>query len=61
MDLAFDMKSLSLTIDKLQYQDILLYLDGQERNRLAGPYLKYRPNLNKYKGHYKTWYVFSYL
>ncbi|PAV56221.1 hypothetical protein WR25_01297 [Diploscapter pachys] len=60
MDLAFDMKSLSLTIDKLQYQDILLYLDGQERNRLAGPYLKYRPNLNEYKGHYKTWWRFAY-
>ena len=51
------MKSLSLAIGKFQYQDILLYLEGQERFQLAGQYLKHRPNLNEYKGHYKAWYA----
>ncbi|PAV62062.1 hypothetical protein WR25_11522 isoform B [Diploscapter pachys] len=60
IDLSVDMKSLSLAIGKFQYQDILLYLEGQERFQLAGQYLKHRPNLNEYKGHYKAWWKFAY-
>lgn len=55
IDLKLSMEMLTLSIDKLQYQDILLFLEGQERFTLAARYLKYRPNLNEYHGYYKEW------
>uniref|UniRef100_A0A8R1E5I1 Chorein N-terminal domain-containing protein n=1 Tax=Caenorhabditis japonica TaxID=281687 RepID=A0A8R1E5I1_CAEJA len=60
IDLAVDMHSLSLAIGKFQYQDVLLFLEAQERFNAASQYLKYRPNLNEFKGHYKTWWRFAY-
>ncbi|RCN41930.1 hypothetical protein ANCCAN_12090 [Ancylostoma caninum] len=60
IDLSVDMKALALAIGKFQYQDILLFLEAQERFNLAGQYLKYRPNLNEFKGHYKEWWHFAY-
>ncbi|EYC10703.1 hypothetical protein Y032_0054g2508 [Ancylostoma ceylanicum] len=60
IDLSVDMKTLALAIGKFQYQDILLFLEAQERFNLAGQYLKYRPNLNEFKGHYKEWWHFAY-
>ncbi|UMM13276.1 hypothetical protein L5515_001638 [Caenorhabditis briggsae] len=60
IDLAVDMHSLALAIGKFQYQDILLFLEAQERFNAAGQYLKYRPNINEFKGHYKQWWKFAY-
>uniref|UniRef100_A0A0N4UN55 Chorein_N domain-containing protein n=1 Tax=Dracunculus medinensis TaxID=318479 RepID=A0A0N4UN55_DRAME len=60
IDLKLSMEMLTLSIDKLQYQDILLFLEGQERFTLAARYLKYRPNLNEYHGYYKEWWYFAY-
>jgi len=47
VDLNVDLKSLALGIHRNQYQDILLFLEAQERFQLAGRYLKYRPDLNE--------------
>ncbi|CAI5438459.1 unnamed protein product [Caenorhabditis angaria] len=60
IDLGVDMQALALAIGKFQYQDILLFLEAQERFNAASQYLKYRPNLNEYHGHYKTWWKFAY-
>ncbi|CAD27608.1 Vacuolar protein sorting-associated protein 13 [Caenorhabditis elegans] len=60
IDLAVDMHALSIAIGKFQYQDVLLFLEAQERFNAAGQYLKYRPNLNEFKGHYKAWWKFAY-
>ncbi|CAI2320935.1 unnamed protein product [Caenorhabditis sp. 36 PRJEB53466] len=60
IDLAVDMHALALAIGKFQYQDVLLFLEAQERFNAAGQYLKYRPNLNEFKGHYKQWWKFAY-
>ncbi|CAI4228502.1 unnamed protein product [Auanema sp. JU1783] len=60
IDISVDMQKLALAIGKLQYQDILLFLEAQERFNLAGQYLKYRPNLNEYRGHYVEWWKFAY-
>ncbi|KAK5973526.1 Vacuolar protein sorting-associated protein 13C [Trichostrongylus colubriformis] len=60
IDLSVDMETLALAIGKFQYQDILLFLEAQERFNLATQYLKYRPNLNEYRGHYKEWWHFAY-
>ncbi|EFP12519.1 hypothetical protein CRE_29770 [Caenorhabditis remanei] len=60
IDLAVDMHALALAIGKFQYQDILLFLEAQERFNAASQYLKYRPNLNEFKGHYKQWWRFAY-
>lgn len=55
IDLSVDLERLALGIGRYQYQDILLFLEAQERFNLAGRYLKYRPELNEYRGHYKEW------
>uniref|UniRef100_A0A158PAL8 Vacuolar protein sorting-associated protein 13 n=1 Tax=Angiostrongylus cantonensis TaxID=6313 RepID=A0A158PAL8_ANGCA len=60
VDLSVDMMTLVLAIGKYQYQDILLLLEAQERFNLATQYLKYRPNINEFKGHYKKWWHFAY-
>ncbi|KAK6059293.1 hypothetical protein COOONC_03076, partial [Cooperia oncophora] len=60
IDLSVDMEALALAIGKYQYQDILLFLEAQERFNLATQYLKYRPHLNEYRGHYKEWWHFAY-
>ncbi|KAI6203695.1 Vacuolar protein sorting-associated protein 13C [Aphelenchoides besseyi] len=60
VDLGVGMKRLALAINRFQYQELLLFLEAQERFDLAGRYLKYRPNLNEYKGHYREWWQFAY-
>ncbi|VDP14307.1 unnamed protein product [Heligmosomoides polygyrus] len=60
IDLSVDMEALALAIGKFQYQDVLLFLEAQERFNLATQYLKYRPHLNEYRGHYKEWWHFAY-
>lgn len=55
IDLGVEMERLALCIGRYQYQDILLFLDAQERFNLASQYLQYRPDLLEYKGHYKEW------
>lgn len=57
INLIVDMESLALFLGKFQYQDVLLVLDAQERAANGTRYLKYRPNLNEYNGHYKIWFV----
>uniref|UniRef100_A0A914S5S0 VPS13 middle RBG modules domain-containing protein n=1 Tax=Parascaris equorum TaxID=6256 RepID=A0A914S5S0_PAREQ len=49
------MEALALCVGKLQYQDLLLFLEAQERFNTATRYLKYRPSVNEYQGHYKQW------
>uniref|UniRef100_A0A914WWB3 Uncharacterized protein n=1 Tax=Plectus sambesii TaxID=2011161 RepID=A0A914WWB3_9BILA len=51
---------IGLHIGKYQYQDVLLFLEAQERFTLAGRYLQYRPDLLEYKGHYREWWKFAY-
>uniref|UniRef100_A0A915Q109 Vacuolar protein sorting-associated protein 13A n=1 Tax=Setaria digitata TaxID=48799 RepID=A0A915Q109_9BILA len=58
--LILDLDVLAIAFCKFQYQDLLLLLEAQERFRTAAQYLKYRPNLNDYKGHYKEWWHFAY-
>ncbi|KAL3998071.1 N-terminal region of Chorein a TM vesicle-mediated sorter family protein [Acanthocheilonema viteae] len=58
--LILDMDTLAIAVGKFQYQDLLLLLEAQERFRTAAQYLKYRPNLNDYKGHYRKWWHFAY-
>lgn len=53
--LQLDLDTLALAVGKYQYQDLLLLLEAQERFRTAAQYLKYRPHLNDYHGHYKEW------
>uniref|UniRef100_A0A0K0FDI7 Vacuolar protein sorting-associated protein 13A (inferred by orthology to a human protein) n=1 Tax=Strongyloides venezuelensis TaxID=75913 RepID=A0A0K0FDI7_STRVS len=60
IDLKASMDQLALAIAKLQYQDILLFLEGQERFNLSAKYVKYRPDLVEYRGHYKVWWKFAY-
>lgn len=57
IDLKVGMEALALCIGKYQYQDILLFLEAQERFNTATRYLKYRPNLNEFHDHYEEWYV----
>lgn len=54
------MEKLALQIGRYQYQDVLLFLEALERFNLAAKYLKYRPNLQEYRGHYKIWWRFAY-
>ncbi|VDN30459.1 unnamed protein product [Gongylonema pulchrum] len=60
VSLQLGLDILALAVGKYQYQDLLLLLEAQERFRTAAQYLKYRPNLNEYRGHYKEWWHFAY-
>jgi vacuolar protein sorting-associated protein 13A/C len=55
VDLGVELERLALGIGRFQYQDLLLFLEAQERFNLATRYLKYRPHLNEYRGHYREW------
>ncbi|KAL3106033.1 hypothetical protein niasHT_022214 [Heterodera trifolii] len=55
IDLSMQLDKLGLSIGKYQYQDMLLFLEAQERFTLAEKFLKYRPNLTHYRQHYKKW------
>lgn len=55
IDLSMELDKLALAIGKFQYQDMLLFLEAQERFTLSEKYLKHRPNLTKYRGHFKEW------
>lgn len=60
IDLKVAIDALALCIGKYQYQDLLLFLEAQERFNTATRYLKYRPNLNEFTGHYVEWWHFAY-
>ncbi|TKR93503.1 hypothetical protein L596_007947 [Steinernema carpocapsae] len=60
IDLRVGMEQLALCVGKYQYQDILLFLEAQERFNIAARYLKYRPNLLEYREHYREWWKFAY-
>uniref|UniRef100_A0A914DD96 Vacuolar protein sorting-associated protein 13 n=1 Tax=Acrobeloides nanus TaxID=290746 RepID=A0A914DD96_9BILA len=60
INLGVDMDKLALQIGRHQYQDVLLFLEALERFNLASRYLKYRPNLQEYRGNYKIWWRFAY-
>lgn len=55
INLAVETNSLSLCLNKYQYQDMLYFLESQERFNLAICHLKFRPNLSSYRGYYKQW------
>lgn len=55
IDLSLSLEKLALAIGKFQYQDMLLFLEAQERFTLSEKYTKHRPNLNSYRGHYREW------
>ncbi|CAH2071109.1 unnamed protein product, partial [Iphiclides podalirius] len=58
--LDLDMEQLSVNLTKAQYQDMMLLADSMDRMNKGAPYRKYRPDLKKYKGHYKEWWRFAY-
>ena len=56
IDLELGLEGLILSLLQHQYQDILLFLEAQERFNLSGKYLKYRPKgIRTYHGNYKIW------
>uniref|UniRef100_A0A914Q3N0 Chorein N-terminal domain-containing protein n=1 Tax=Panagrolaimus davidi TaxID=227884 RepID=A0A914Q3N0_9BILA len=57
IDLNVEIKEMVLSINKFQHQGILLLSEARERFNTAARYLKYRPNLIEYRGHYRAWYV----
>uniref|UniRef100_A0A915HM71 Chorein N-terminal domain-containing protein n=1 Tax=Romanomermis culicivorax TaxID=13658 RepID=A0A915HM71_ROMCU len=58
--LTLDIERLEMNLGKFQYQDILEFLEAQERLTLNAKYRKYRPNLKEYKKHAKEWWHFAY-
>ncbi|OWR52007.1 vacuolar protein sorting-associated protein, partial [Danaus plexippus plexippus] len=58
--LSLHMEQLSVSLTKAQYQDMMLLADSMDRMSKGAPYRKYRPDLNKYRGHYKEWWHFAY-
>uniref|UniRef100_A0A914YP04 Chorein N-terminal domain-containing protein n=1 Tax=Panagrolaimus superbus TaxID=310955 RepID=A0A914YP04_9BILA len=60
IDLNIEVNELALAISTFQYQSIQLVLEAQERFNIAARYLKYRPNLIEYRGHYRKWWHFAY-
>lgn len=56
IDLEIFMSTLSLFVGKAQYQDVLLFLEAQERFSISIRHLKYRPNLIEYRQHFAEWY-----
>jgi vacuolar protein sorting-associated protein 13A/C len=55
VDLSFYLKILAMFLVRQQYKDFLAFLESWNRFILSTPYLKYRPNLNVYRGHYREW------
>ncbi|CAH0729406.1 unnamed protein product, partial [Brenthis ino] len=58
--LSLHMEQLSVSLTKSQYQDMMLLADSMDRMSKGAPYRKYRPDLKKYRGHYKDWWHFAY-
>ncbi|GBP47899.1 Vacuolar protein sorting-associated protein 13 [Eumeta japonica] len=58
--LTLHMEQLSVTLNKLQYQDMMMLADSMDRMNKGAPYRKYRPDLKYYRGHYKEWWHFAY-
>jgi hypothetical protein len=42
-------------VSKMQYRDLVKFLESMDRMARASPYRKYRPFISKYRGYYKTW------
>ncbi|KAM3967394.1 vacuolar protein sorting 13C isoform 2-T2 [Aphomia sociella] len=58
--LSLHMEQLSVSLNKAQYQDMMLLADSMDRMSKGAPYRKYRPDQKLYKGHYKEWWQFAY-
>ncbi|KAL0832908.1 hypothetical protein ABMA28_001052, partial [Loxostege sticticalis] len=58
--LSLHMEQLSVSLTRLQYQDMMLLADSMDRMNKGAPYRKYRPDLKTYTGHYKEWWKFAY-
>ncbi|KAF4519296.1 hypothetical protein B566_EDAN005234 [Ephemera danica] len=58
--LDMHMDTLSIGITKMQYRDLVKFLESMDQMARAAPYRKYRPNLNKYRGYYSIWWHFAY-
>lgn len=57
IDLGFDLERLAMCLMRQQYKDALAFIDALDRFSVSARYLKYRPNLNVYKGNYRDWFV----
>ena len=42
-------------VSKMQYRDLVKFLESMDRMARAAPYRKYRPFISKYRGYYKNW------
>ncbi|KAI1730781.1 repeating coiled region of VPS13 domain-containing protein [Ditylenchus destructor] len=60
IDLEIFMTTLSLFVGKAQYQDVLLFLEAQERFSISIRHLKHRPNLIEYRQHFAQWWKYAY-
>ncbi|XP_059483152.1 intermembrane lipid transfer protein Vps13 isoform X2 [Neocloeon triangulifer] len=58
--LDMNMNVLSIGISKMQYRDLVKFLESMDRMARAAPYRKYRPFINNYRGNYKAWWNFAY-
>lgn len=59
LDCMLHVERFVIRISKMQYHDVLYFLEACERFNVAVVYSKYRPNLNEYRGHYKEWWVYQ--
>ncbi|VDO82755.1 unnamed protein product [Soboliphyme baturini] len=55
-DMILKMTTVCISVQKYQYQDVLEFLEAQERFALNAKYRKYRPDVAAYAGNSKTWY-----
>ncbi|KAI6240270.1 Vacuolar protein sorting-associated protein 13C [Aphelenchoides fujianensis] len=60
VEMGVGLERLGLQVNRRQWQEFLLFLEALERFNTATNYLKYRPHLNTYKGHYKEWWRFAF-
>lgn len=60
IDLSVDLERLVLCLTRHQYKDALNFKEALDRFTLSARFLKYRPNLNVYRGHYREWSVIKY-
>jgi vacuolar protein sorting-associated protein 13A/C len=55
IDFGIDLERLVLCLVRHQYKDALQFIEALDRFRVSARYLKFRPQLNVYRGHYREW------
>ena len=55
VDLKVNVGAVTVSINRKQCEDLLLFLDARKRMTIAERFLKYRPNCECYKDNYKKW------